>query len=284
MSFWEKNKGSIIGGASSILGGALGMIGQGKRAKKQHERQKELMGIQFGNQQELNKQGAELQYQMWKDTNYPAQMKMIEEAGLNPALLYGMSGGGATTTGNQGGGNAAGGQAHAPMDIGQAAQVGLMTAQAAKLAAETNKIKEETESEKGSLDNIRSGLNEEQRKQFAYMQTQIQEITHDNLESQSMKAYNSGLKILREKNLLDDTYEEQKSILQKELLLKGLEVELEEENVTKTKQEIEVLSQSIYQRWTEIGIKGFDTLLKGILGGGGVGAIKKLMESFKKAK
>ena len=36
---------------------------------------------------------------MWKDTNYSAQMEELKKAGLNPGLLYGMSGGGATTIG-----------------------------------------------------------------------------------------------------------------------------------------------------------------------------------------
>ena len=40
---------------------------------------------------------------MWDYTNYENQKKHLEAAGLNPALLYGMSGGGgATATGAQG--------------------------------------------------------------------------------------------------------------------------------------------------------------------------------------
>ena len=72
--------GNWLGGALGAAGGLLGMIGQNSRAKKQHNRQKELMGIQFQNQQQLNQQGHELQKKMWEDTNYPAQMKMMQEA------------------------------------------------------------------------------------------------------------------------------------------------------------------------------------------------------------
>ena len=127
------------------VGGLLGMIGQNKRAKKAHNRNKELMGIQFGNQQALNQQGHELQMKAWRDTGYEAQMKMMKDAGLNPGLMYGMSGGGGQTTGSQGGGSASGNQAHAPMDIGASVQAGLMLAQAEKLKAETKEIEAKTE-------------------------------------------------------------------------------------------------------------------------------------------
>lgn len=278
MSNNKFNWGGMIGG---LAGGALGMIGQGERARKQHERQKELMGIQFGNQQKLNEQGQALQMKTWQQTGYGAQMKMMKEAGLNPGLMYGMSGGGGQSTGSQGGGSAQSGNAAAPMDIGASVQAGLMLAQAKKLNAETDEIKERTKTESGKDDNIKAEFSADERKQYGYMIGQIQNITYDNLESQSTKAYNEGLKVLREKNLLDETFKTQKAMLEKDLILKGLEVALKNENIKKTKEEIDVLANSVYQRWTEIGIKGVDTILKGVLGGGGVGAIKRLMEAFK---
>ena len=99
-----------------------------------------MMGIQSENQKKLNKQGQSLQMQTWRDTGYGAQMAQMREAGVNPALMYGMSGGGGQTTGGQGGGSAQSGSSHAPMDIGAIAQVGLMQAQAEKLKAETKNI------------------------------------------------------------------------------------------------------------------------------------------------
>lgn len=137
--------GEIAAAGIGAAGGALGMIGQNKRAKKQHNRQKELMGIQLKNQQQLNKQGQQLQMQTWRDTNYGAQMEMMKDAGLNPALMYGMSGGGGATTGSQGGGSAQGGNSHAPMDIGASVQASLMMAQAMKLKAETKEIEAKTD-------------------------------------------------------------------------------------------------------------------------------------------
>ncbi len=143
----EKSNNGWGSALTSIGGSLLGMIGQNARARRQHNRQKELMNIQLGNQKQLNQQGHELQMDMWNKTNYGAQKEHMLEAGLNPALMYGMSGGGGATAGSQGGGSAQGGNAAAPMDIGNALQIGLMksqialqNSQAGKNVAETKKI------------------------------------------------------------------------------------------------------------------------------------------------
>ena len=88
---------------------------------------------------------------MWNKTNYGAQMEHIKGAGLNPGLMYGMSGGGGTTAGSQGGGGAQSGGAPqvkesdvsgqgAIMGLQNAGQLALMKAQENKLNAEAKKI------------------------------------------------------------------------------------------------------------------------------------------------
>jgi len=139
----------IIGGALIGAGGsALGMIGQRQREKRAMSNQKELMGIQLQNQQQLNKQGQEMQLDTWKKTNYSAQMQEMKQAGLNPALMYGMSGGGGATTGSQGGGSAQSGSAPTPqpMDIGMMIQAALAAAEIKLKEAQTENVKATTES------------------------------------------------------------------------------------------------------------------------------------------
>ena len=104
-------------GAEELIGlglTAADIVTQEARNKKAFERNKEMMNIQKGHQKDLNRQGAELQHQMWLDTMYPAQKEQMVKAGLNPALMYGMKGGGGATTGSQSGGSAQSGQAPAP--------------------------------------------------------------------------------------------------------------------------------------------------------------------------
>lgn len=130
-------------GLGSVIGGAVGAIGENKR----HKRQKEYMGMQQTNVLEQMEKAKEHQMQMWNDTNYGAQLEHMKEAGLNPALMYGMGGGGGTTAGAGTAGSA--GLPQAPtMDIAgnamQGAQIALTKAQADKLEAETEKTKEDT--------------------------------------------------------------------------------------------------------------------------------------------
>lgn len=114
MSFWSKvgdvfksvGKGivSMIPGMGiSIASNAIGGAMSAKDAKRQHQYDLEKMATQHGYNIESQKLGQQFNKEMWDYTNYENQKKHLEAAGLNPALLYGMSGGGgATAAGAQG--------------------------------------------------------------------------------------------------------------------------------------------------------------------------------------
>lgn len=111
------------------------------------------------NRQTTKQQKALMDYQMqkqlemWEKTGYKPQMEQIRKAGLNPALLYGMSGGGAQTIG----GSIPGGTgAHAPTGGGEipgimtlGLQMELQKAQIKNIEADTKK-KEVEAGESGS--------------------------------------------------------------------------------------------------------------------------------------
>lgn len=97
---------------------------------------------QLEGQKKALAQQNEAQMDMWRRTNYSAQMEELEKAGLNPALLYGMSGGGGATTG-------AGSAMPSPqgaqgMDIAGAAQLALLNAQKENIEADTANKKANT--------------------------------------------------------------------------------------------------------------------------------------------
>lgn len=114
MSFWSKigdafktvGKGivsAIPGFGLSIASNAIGGAMSAKDAKRQHQYDLEKMATQHGYNIESQKLGQEFNKEMWDYTNYENQKRHLENAGLNPALLYGMSGGGgATAAGAQG--------------------------------------------------------------------------------------------------------------------------------------------------------------------------------------
>lgn len=104
--------GGPIGG---VIGGALGLLSGGggiSEAEKQRQQRaaeerswgyaKQGMGLQY----QLNEQAADNMYdrnmKMWNETNYEAQRKHMEDAGLSIGLMYGNGGGmQASTAGGQ---------------------------------------------------------------------------------------------------------------------------------------------------------------------------------------
>lgn len=84
---------NAVGG---IMGLALGSINDKRQLKQQGKLQKQQIA---GNKEMIDYQMAK-ELQMWQNTNYGPQMEQLKKAGLNPGLIYGMSGGGGATTGN----------------------------------------------------------------------------------------------------------------------------------------------------------------------------------------
>lgn len=103
---------------SSAGGGIVGMginwldeqLYGDKRRKQQLEQQKELIQQQTEAQKELADYGMGISKEMFEATGYVAQRRQMEEAGLNPALMYGHAGAGGSTT-SASAGQVTGGQA-----------------------------------------------------------------------------------------------------------------------------------------------------------------------------
>lgn len=115
--------------------GGMGMIQDiwqnslNKKAEKRGlENSKQLMDYQTMKQLE-----------MWEKTGYGAQMEQLRKAGLNPGLLYGMSGGGGQSTGSVGA-TAQGipTQSNLGGAAGMGIQMGMMEAQRKLLESQTN--------------------------------------------------------------------------------------------------------------------------------------------------
>ncbi len=181
--------GKIISAGIGAAAQGISMIGQRQRENRAMNNQKELMGIQNQGQAKLNKQGQELGMKTWHETNYGPQMEKMKEAGLNPAMMYGMSGGGGATAGSASGGSAASGSAPAPqgMDIGNmmlGAQMELMKAQSNKANAEAKSINGEPgtkgESEIDAL--IAGAATERERKGLVIAQAAVEAAKKGNIE------------------------------------------------------------------------------------------------------
>lgn len=139
--------------ANATLGTIFGAITGKANDRRQIRQQTKLQDLQIKGSKELSDYNYKKQMEMWEQTNYKAQMEQLKKAGLNPGLIYGMSGGGGTTTGSggsqvtgatasQGGGNEyATGMGLALGSAKQAAEIKLLEAQAKQLEAQTEKTK-----------------------------------------------------------------------------------------------------------------------------------------------
>lgn len=87
-----------IASAIPVVGGVIDAF-TGNSEKKQIKQQSALQDLQLNGAKQMAQLNKENQMDIWNRTNYEAQMEHIKNAGLNPALLYGKSGGGGATTG-----------------------------------------------------------------------------------------------------------------------------------------------------------------------------------------
>ena len=145
--------GGVVGGALGLLGNLFGGGGPSKKELMeqawQYEKEGMALQYQYGQQAADNEYARNLR--MWKATNYGAQTKEMEAAGLSKGLMYGGGGGQAASTAG-GDGMQPSGPRMNPIEAAlqqQAmglqlkqieAQNRLASAETAKTLAEANKI------------------------------------------------------------------------------------------------------------------------------------------------
>lgn len=158
--------------AGQIAGAGMGLVLGSIQDKRQLKQQDKLSQQQLKYQRQLTDYNMSKQLEMWKATSYEAQREQMEKAGLNPALMYGMSGGGGTTTGsaggNIGGGTAQGASGEGMMGLqlaSQMAQIKLMEAQANKTNVEAANIGEggiDTKLKETNIQSLSQGIKNQQ--------------------------------------------------------------------------------------------------------------------------
>lgn len=143
---------SLLAQQAASLGGDLASAGLGlllerHQDKRQIKQQGKLLDQQYNYDNMMANANYARSLQMWHDTNYSAQMAEIEKAGLNPAMLYGMSGGGATTA-NAPTGNVNSAKASSESQIPNMIALGIQTQQLGLLKAQKENIEADTQNKK----------------------------------------------------------------------------------------------------------------------------------------
>lgn len=256
--------GLIEGAANTIFGG----IQQRRTAEIQKKQNKEMMDYQ-----------QQKQLEMWAKTGYGPQVQQMKNAGINPALLYGMSGGGASTIGaaipNT---NVGSGEGHAPINQGIAMalqskqQAELLQAQKENIEADTrNKQVEATKKEgvdtkeaETRIDlNVQELTNKKAQQYLTQSETAINELTKQFLEGtleDRIKdveyTVSRSLRLLQladnEQKMAAETYEDRKRKIVNEGIKSSLENALIKTQTGKTAVETLAIQEQIRQGWTKI--------------------------------
>lgn len=275
-----KNMNPLLAQAGGqAIGGAIGLGIQAINQEQQLRQAQKLQAIQIGGQKEMGKFNQELALDMWNKTNYEAQRKHMEAAGLNVGLMYGMGGGGGATT-NTPTGNVQGQATHIGNEAGMGimagqnlamtqAQIDLIKAQTEQTKVDTAKTAGvDTEEAKGRIENLKQVTNNAKiQEHILAWENSIKEIesniagaTKEDIIGKVKAEYN---KLIQEANIaekqgiiLEGTYKElikQADLTSQkmgmELLMQKALIEQTETKTDLTKEEIE-LTKKLAEKYT----------------------------------
>ena len=230
-----------------LISGTIGaMVGQAAE-ERQYNNERELMGLQANYNKEAARYSQQLQKEMWDYTNYENQVKHLKAAGLNPALIYGMSGGGGTTAGSA--------QTAGVGNPGtQAVGMGLEAAQLISNIRLTNAEASKTEAEEEKISGVDTDLARAQEN-LTNFNAKLSELKGYLTQEDIDNAKSLGDKLVQEIRLLEnqaDIAEETKENeiemsaqkllnMQWEGFLKQMQGELTAEEVKIAKEKIEMM-------------------------------------------
>lgn len=269
--------------------GAIFGIGVGKHNdKRQVAQQEKLQALQIKGQKEMTDYNTAKQYEMWLKTNYPAQVEQLKAAGLNPGLLYGMSGGGGTTTGSASGSvtgaQAPSGGGEIQAMAGMGLQLGMMQAQQKLIEAQADNLKADTENKRGvTRENIAMGTEKLFQEWQNLKQThtlQELEATMKNIENFEKQASQGNrlryiqyqtetalhnLKIVANENKISDaTVQDQIKTIKQEAIYSVLKNHFIKSQTDKTKSDITV-NDAQMRKWSLELMQGWDKMEQGNL-------------------
>lgn len=142
---------AMMGGGMSAIVGAMSDEWNSQRGVRNS---KKLMAQQQKYNREMAEANQQRNKEMWDYTNFENQVKHMENAGLNKALMYGGSGGGGATAGGAQGGSAGLGSAPssnagALMGMQNMKEMALLDAQKENIQADTENKKAVAEKTSG---------------------------------------------------------------------------------------------------------------------------------------
>lgn len=265
------NVGAQLGMMAAQTGAGLLMgIGAGKRQVRQTRK---LQEIQIAGQKEMTDYNAAKQLQMWHDTGYGAQVEQMAKAGLNPGLIYGMSGGGGQTaqiTGGNVSGQAAAADGNMGMGItaaaGMRAQLELLNAQKENIEADTENKKtdsannplrganiEADTANKGLQGKVLETTNELQKLDKTVAENTLWERVNE-IVSRSIEQQERGIQAGVQTEISQATVQDNINRIKEEAINAGLQGASMKAGIGLTEEQTRKVGADIIQRWKELNL------------------------------
>lgn len=222
---------------------------------------------QVKSQKELTKFNADQQLRLFEETGYGAQVRQMENAGLNPGLIYSQGGKGGDSSLNASSGvDVPYVEKSNMMDIAlKSAQVEMLKSQAEKNIADAEKTKGvDTDEGKARIENLQQGV-KTAKAQEAWLKVETdlkaieqyekiasQEDRLDYIKYYTKQALHNASIAENEEWLSSETKKNKRDIIRANAIQGFLQNELTKENITKTKEEVREITNRINQKWMEI--------------------------------
>lgn len=271
----------LMAKAGQAIGGLLfGNYEDRRQVKQQGKLQKQ----QIEGQKELGKFNQSLALDTWEKTNYEAQRKQLEKAGLNAGLMYGSAGAGGTTAGGSAGSVTGASAAGSKGEIGlglqlgmqaemQKAQIELVKAQTQNTQADTAK-KSGVETREGEtrIEQIKAQTNNENvrnnilkyEEAIQKVEMEIKQGTKEN-SIESIRLANDiaeqQIKAMKNTNeITDETKEELIKQIRTNSLEQGLRIEAQKKGLIRADADTKAVNKGIEKMSAEIGKMSNDVL------------------------
>lgn len=253
-------------GATAALGIGTGLVDDFKHVFMQDYLNKQQEGM---NRRNMDYQ-AKKQLEMWKATSYGPQVEQMKKAGINPALLYGISGGGAQTVGADmptGTGPQANTSSSA-MGIQSAMSIALMQAQKDKLEADANAANAQADTLRGKEGTV-GEAQKENLWQEADNKRWEQELTKLKIALQHIQNYETQQS--QADRLSEITSNAQTAMEQVKLMSADAKIKTETINAQIEKIKTEAIGAAIHNALMKSGIKLNEEQIYGIAKGIDIG-------------
>lgn len=259
-----------MGAAGNAVGGlineGMGLLFQGMKNRQQLKQAGKLQELQIKGQKELTEFNRNQQMQIWRDTNYPAQMEQMKLAGLNPGLMYGMGGGGGVTA-NVSTGSVSGQPAQTATRAGGGEGMGMS---AALMAAQIRNIEANTQE---TLSRIPGNEKEPALKESQTANYKAQEeLTRVDAELRKVQASvarqtivdqmtaienvaKEGTERIKQLQLSQDETKARIDLIKKQTIVAVTENALKESDINVNKAQIEKMAADILQGWVSLSIQ-----------------------------